>query len=165
MTEYFDVVDEDDNVIGRATRKECHSNNKLIHRGVHIFVFNSKGEILLEKRSMKKDLYPGVWGDVAGHVDSGETYEEAAKRELKEEIGVEAELKRVCDFKKYTEIERENNRIFECKSDGPFKMQKDEVDSIQFFSIDKIKKMIDETPESFTPGTVVALKKYFEKKQ
>lgn len=81
MAELFDVVDENDNIIGRATREECHSNPKLMHRASIILIFNSKGELLLQKRSMNKDTNPGKWANsVAGHVDPGESYEETAKR-------------------------------------------------------------------------------------
>jgi 16S rRNA (adenine1518-N6/adenine1519-N6)-dimethyltransferase len=162
MSEIFDVVDEDDNVIGEAPRKECHTNNKLIHRAVHIFVFNSKGELLLEKRTMNRDLYPGRWIDVAGHLNLGEMYEDAAKRELKEEIGIKAELKHICDIKKRIEQESENIRLFTCKHNGPFKINKDEMELVKFFTIDWIKKEVKNNPDSFTPGTVFCLKKFLE---
>ena len=69
MQEHFDVVDKNDKVIGRALRSECHKNPELIHRGILVIVTNSKGMILLQKRSMKKDLYPGLWGlSVGGHM-------------------------------------------------------------------------------------------------
>lgn len=114
MEEKFDVVDENDNVLGIATRKECHSNPKLIHRGVHIFIFNSDEKLLLQKRSIKKDLYKGYWSSsAAGHVKSGETYEQTAKTELKEELGISTKLRKVCDFKERVTSPKKKNLIRE----------------------------------------------------
>lgn len=83
----FDVVNERDEVIETKLRSVVHAQG-LLHRAVHVFVFNSRGEIFLQKRSMKKDRQPGVWdSSCSGHVDSGETYDETAVRELGEEWG------------------------------------------------------------------------------
>lgn len=86
--EWFDVVNERDEVIRRATRREVHATG-LWHRAVHVLVFDSKGCVLLQKRSMLKDLSPGLWdSSCSGHLDAGEDYDAAAARELAEEIGV-----------------------------------------------------------------------------
>jgi isopentenyl-diphosphate Delta-isomerase len=86
--EWFDVVNDRDEVIGRATRREVHATG-LWHRAVHILVFNAQGHVFLQKRSMLKDLSPGLWdSSCSGHLDSGEDYDAAAIRELGEEIGV-----------------------------------------------------------------------------
>jgi len=113
MTEYFYVVDEKDRVIGKATREECHSSNRLIHRSVYVFLLDSEGRLFLQKRSSKKDLYSGYYtGSATGHVDYGETYEEAARRELKEELGIEeVQLKMLCKFRCFSEIARERSQL------------------------------------------------------
>src|SRR6059058_5512119 len=86
--EIFDIVDENDVVIGRNTRSEVHRLG-LRHRAVHVLVFNSRGEVFLQKRSMKKDTFPGAWdSSSSGHLDSGEDYDACAVRELWEEIGL-----------------------------------------------------------------------------
>ena len=86
--EIFDVVDENDQVTGQNTRGEVHAN-RLLHRAVHVFVFNKRGDLLLQQRSMFKDVHPGVWdSSVSGHLDSGEDYAAAAVRELDEEMGI-----------------------------------------------------------------------------
>jgi len=163
MPEYFDVVDEKDNVIGRATRGECHKNRELIHRGIHVLIFNSDGDVLLQKRSRKVDLYPGKWTvSVAGHVGSGEDYMETAKREMEEEIGIETEIEPVSKFLFSGEKERETIRLFKGVSDGPFRRQPEEVDDVRFFSPEEIKKMLRESPESFSPDCFIALNKYFK---
>ncbi|MBI2578580.1 MAG: NUDIX domain-containing protein [Candidatus Aenigmarchaeota archaeon] len=156
MTEYFDVVDEGNSVIGRAAREECHSKG-LWHRASHVIIVNSKGELLLQKRSMKKDLYKGYWIDAAaGHVDSGEAYEHAAKRELKEEIGVTAALMQLFDFKKQTGNDNEIIRVFAARHDGPFFPNKEEVDFVKFFTLEEINEMLKK--DKFTPATLDILK-------
>src|SRR3990172_7021722 len=87
--ETLEVVDKDGNVLGLAKRSEIHGNPSLVHRVVHVLVFNSKGDLLLQKRSMNKDVAPGTWDtSVGGHVNPGEDIPEAARREMKEELGI-----------------------------------------------------------------------------
>ena len=87
--EIFDVVNDRDEVIGSAPRNEVHRLG-LMHRATHVLVFNSRGELFLQKRSQKKDRQPGLWDSSAsGHVDKGETYDACAARELKEELGLD----------------------------------------------------------------------------
>ena len=89
--EWFDVVNERDEVIGRATRREVHATGRW-HRAVHVMVFEASGRVFLQKRSMLKDLSPGLWdSSCSGHLDAGEDYDAAAVRELGEEIGVKLE--------------------------------------------------------------------------
>src|SRR5688500_20231239 len=86
--EIFDVVNECDEVIGRETRREVHRTG-LKHRAVHVLVFNSRGQVFLQKRSMSKDTSPGLWdSSAAGHLNCGEDYDACAMRELREEIGL-----------------------------------------------------------------------------
>src|SRR6476661_9501954 len=89
--EVFDVVNDRDEVIGQERRSEVHRRG-LQHRAVHVLVFNSRGEVFLQKRSMKKDTFPGAWDSSAsGHLDTGEDYDVCAVRELREEIGLKVE--------------------------------------------------------------------------
>jgi len=153
--EFFDVVDKKDNIIGRATRKECHSNKNLIHRSVMILLFNGKGELLLQKRSMKMDMHPGKWTvSSSGHVDAGESYEEAAKRELKEELGIKTVLnpsfKVLFDGKEETEMEM----VLTGHSEGPFRPDPEEVDEVSFFGMGKVKNMM-KTPAFDLSGSLV----------
>src|SRR5215472_554667 len=86
--EIFDVVNERDEVIGQAPRKEVHARG-LWHRAVHVLVFNARGEVFLQKRSMLKDTAKGKWdSSSSGHLDTGEDYDACAMRELREEIGL-----------------------------------------------------------------------------
>lgn len=87
--EMFPVVDETGNVIGRATRGECHSGSKLLHPVVHLHLFDSAGRLYLQRRPMWKDIQPGKWDTaVGGHVDYGEETEGALIREVSEELGL-----------------------------------------------------------------------------
>ena len=159
MTEYFDVINEKDEVVGKATREECHKKG-LLHRAVHIILVSKKGQILLQKRSMKKDLYKGWWIDAAaGHVDSGESCEQAASREVKEELGLNVgkdvkmeelfKLRKKAAGKDY--IDNEMITVYLVKSDGPFTVPKDEVEFVRFFDPKEVLKMLK--TEKFTPGT------------
>ncbi len=106
--EIFDVVNERDEVVGRQTRREVHRLG-LMHRAVHVLVFNAANRIFLQKRSMKKDRQPGVWDSSAsGHVDSGEDYDACALRELSEKIDEsieKGESKSLADAIRSAEIE------------------------------------------------------------
>lgn len=88
QNERFDIVDENDTVIGQALRHNVHRNKSLVHRSITVLVFINE-KLLLQKRSQTKDTYPGFWtSSCSGHVLSGDSYEETAKRELTEELGI-----------------------------------------------------------------------------
>ncbi len=87
VEDIFDIVDEQDRVVGRAPRREVHAKN-LHHRATHILVHDAAGRVFLQRRSLTKDTFPGCWdSSCSGHVDTGEDYETAARRELGEELG------------------------------------------------------------------------------
>lgn len=89
MDEFFPLVNEQGEVIGKATRFVCHSGSFLLHPVVHLYVFNTAGQLYLQKRSMDKDVQPDKWDTSAGgHVDYGETVQEALYREVQEELGI-----------------------------------------------------------------------------
>jgi len=91
MEELFPLVDETGAVVGKATRKECHSGTFLLHPVVHLHVFDSQGRLYLQKRASNKDIQPGKWDtSVGGHIDLGETVEQALFREAGEELGLNA---------------------------------------------------------------------------
>ncbi|MCS7120270.1 MAG: NUDIX domain-containing protein [Nitrososphaerota archaeon] len=159
MNEYFYVVDENDNVIGCASREACHSGSALIHRSVYIFVLNSKNELFIQKRSMTKDLYAGYYtGSATGHVDYGEDYETAAKRELREELGIDAPLRMIGKVKSFSETEREISALFICHYDGELKYNRDEIVEGFFLSLDEIKRFIESGEKKFAYGFKVAFK-------
>jgi len=160
--EYLNVIDEEGQIIGQEKRSECHKKN-LLHRAVMVFIFNSKGKLLLQKRSMLKDLYKGYWtGSASGHLLPGENYLTAAERELKEEIGIKTPLRQSHLAKVRRETDSENVRLFIGENNGPFDLEKKEIEKVSFFSITDIKKMI-KNREKFTPCFFPLFKKFLEK--
>jgi 16S rRNA (adenine1518-N6/adenine1519-N6)-dimethyltransferase len=152
--EQFDIVDSVDNVIGSASRSYVHANN-LLHRAVHIWIFNKKGEILLQKRSMEKDRFPGRWtSSVSGHVDSGETYEHAALREIEEEIGIQIAkpLKQIGYITASERTEQEFIKLYTGVSEGPFQINEEEVSELRWVSPKQLEQWLQEDPEAFTPS-------------
>jgi isopentenyl-diphosphate delta-isomerase type 1 len=153
VTEHFVVVDEDEKVLGKVTREECHSNRKLIHRSICIFAVNDKKKVFLQKRSMSKDLYPGYFtGSATGHVDYGEDYNEAARRELKEELGIDAPLLQLGKIKNFTKEEREMSMAYICRFNGPFNLNTREITDGAFFSTKDIKRSIKAGDKKFPGG-------------
>lgn len=163
MVEYFYAVDEEDNVIGKAKREDCHRSNRIIHRSVYIFVLNDNDESFLQKRSESKDLYGGYYtGSATGHVDFGEDYDDAARRELKEELGIEAPLECIGKFKSFSEIEREISALYLCRYNGPIRFDEKEISEGIFMSIEKIKKDLEGGEKKFACGFKVAFEEFLK---
>jgi isopentenyldiphosphate isomerase len=143
MAEWFEIVDEQDEVIGRALRSDCHGNPELVHRTAHVVVFSSDGRILLQKRAANKDIQPGKWDTaVGGHLAPGETYEQGARREMNEELGIPTDLPITWLFRSKirNEIESENVGVFQLVYDGPFHAQEEEIDELKFWSPGKLRQ-------------------------
>ena len=138
--EHFETVDQEGNVTGLAPRSELHNNPALIHRVVHVLVFDSEGRLLLQKRSMAKDVAPGKWDtSVGGHVNPGELMERAASREMKEELGIEAPLEFRHQYLFRNQRESELVYTFTSVHDGPFRLNCDEIDEVRFWEIEEIR--------------------------
>jgi isopentenyl-diphosphate delta-isomerase type 1 len=150
--EQLEIVDGAGRVIGRALRSECHGNPDLIHRTAHVLVFNAKGELLLQKRSEDKDIQPGKWDtSVGGHLDVGETYEEAARREMAEELGIrDTDLIYLYEYPIRNEIESENMRTYRCTYDGPITPDPKEISEARFWTSEEIERGLGS--ERFTPN-------------
>ncbi len=154
-TEYFDIIDENCKVIGRVSRSVCHNKTFHLHPVVHVHVVNSQGQLLLQKRSLKKDIQPGKWDtSVGGHISSGETVEQGVLRESAEELGIKIDLKELKFLRKYifkSEIEREYVFSFLYKYDSKIKFQRDEIDAVRYFSREEIAVLVvnGETTENF----------------
>ena len=142
--EIFPIVDEEGRVIGSATRGECHNGSKLLHPVVHLHVFNSKGELYLQKRPEWKDIQPGKWDTaVGGHIDYGETPEEALKREVREELGrTDFTPERLGHYVFESKRERELVYIHKTVYDGPIAPSREELAGGRFWTIDEIKNAI-----------------------
>ena len=145
--EYLDIVDDKDNVVGKTTIDQIYEKN-LIHRIVHILIFNDNGEMALQLRSKHKKFCPHHWSTaVGGHVQSGETYEQAAHRECLEELGKENLI-----IDKVAKHRYKNKFVvtFKATYNGPFTINQEEVDEVRFFAIPKIKELI-KNHEKFHP--------------
>ena len=139
--EILEVVDENGDVLKLAKRSEIHSDPSLIHRVVHVLVFDKKNRLLLQKRSRNKDVAPGKWDtSVGGHVNPGEDILEAAKREMKEELGVsDCKMEHLYTYLFSNHIESELVNTFSCVYNGKFFFNKDEIDEIAFWDMDNIR--------------------------
>jgi isopentenyldiphosphate isomerase len=147
----FDVVNERDEVIDRKPRSEVHRLG-LLHRAEHVLEFNGSGQIFLQKRSMKKDRQPGVWdSSSSGHVDSGEDYDTTAVREMWEEIGLRLEKTPARLFKidACEETDQEFVWVYRCESEGPFELNREEIDKGGWYSPGEVTRWIEEKPEEF----------------
>lgn len=163
--EIFDVVDENDEVTGQATRHEVHTKQWL-HRAVHIFVYNKRGDLLLQKRSLLKDAHPGVWdSSVSGHLDAGEDYATAALRELKEEMGINPESP-PQEIARITPSEAtgwEHVRVFQTRHDGSLRFPCAEIDAAMWFPIPDLEAWIARRPEDFASGFLACYRAVSEK--
>lgn len=158
------VIDENDNIIGKDTRENIHKNG-LLHRGVSVWLYNPKGEIIFQKRSANKDIYPGLLASsVGGGVDLGENYEEAGIRELKEESGITAIPKDLILLEKMRRNKTDkvtggiNNTftaVFAYRFDGyisDLKIEEGKADGFEFWHIDKILNISDDDKRKFIPS-------------
>jgi len=149
--EIFDVVNERDEVIGRETRAEVHRRG-LMHRAVHVLVFNRSGQVFLQKRSMRKDRQPGVWDSSAsGHLNAGEDYDSCAVRELREEIGLtpRAPPRRWFKLPASPETDQEHVWIYRCEAEGPLTLDPDEIECGGWFRREEVTQWMVERPQEF----------------
>ncbi len=155
--EIVEIVDRDNNSIGAVSRRIMRQQG-LIHRASYILVFNRSGELFVQKRTMSKDIYPGFWDLAAGGVVlAGESYEESAKRELREELGVAGvQLRRLFDQYYEDENNKVWGRIFACTSEGPFTLQAEEIDYGRFMSLAEIEQLHQTEP--VTPDGMALLR-------
>jgi isopentenyl-diphosphate delta-isomerase type 1 len=159
LNEMFIVVDKNDKVVEYRTRAECHQDKSLIHRAVGLVIFNKNGQILLQKRSLTKDLQPGFWAiSSAGHVSKGETYEQAAKRELAEELGISIPVTYLGIQYFEDDRETEMHALFQGIFEGPFQTNLDEVDRVEFFSKEKLTEKIDSRKVVLSTWAVATLR-------
>jgi len=156
--EIVQIVDENNREIAAVSRELMREQN-LIHRASYVLVFNKAKELFIQRRTLAKDIYPGYWDVAAGGVVlPGESYEDSAKRELFEEMGIRVETLSCC-FDHY--YEDENNRvwgrIYRCTHEGPFVLQTEEVAYGMFVPVRIALNM--NRMEPFTPDGMEILKK------
>ena len=159
--EIFPIVEEEGRVVGSATRGECHSGSKLLHPVVHLHVFNAKGDIYLQRRPEWKDIQPGKWDTaVGGHIDFGETPEQALQREVREELGITDFLP---DFigKYVFESKREKELVYVHRTcyDGDIRPSAEELDGGRFWTMEEIREAMGKG--ILTPNFESEFKRFF----
>lgn len=165
-SEVFDVVDEKDEVVGQRTRGEVHQLG-LRHRAVHVLMFNRQGNVFLQQRSHLKDVSPMAWdSSAAGHLDSGESYAEAAVREIREELGVEiAASERVAKIPAGPETDHEFVELHVIRHDGAVRWPPEEVRTGQWFPPEVVTEWISVRPQDFARGFRTCWRLWIEKDQ
>jgi len=158
------IVDEQNAVIGAVPRREMRAK-RLLHRSTYILVFNSQGKLYVQKRTMTKDVFPGLFDPATGGVVlAGENYEESAQRELAEEMGIrDVPLTYLFDF--YFEDERSRvwGRAFSCEYEGVIVPQKEEVEYVEMMTTDDILRRA--ATEQFTPDGLLVVRRYLAERQ
>lgn len=155
--EYFDVVNERDEPVGRAPRSEVHAKG-LWHRAVHILLFNEAGEVLVQKRSRAKDMSPGLWdSSCSGHVDAGEAYDAAAVRELREELGIALAAPPPRWFRLEASIRTgwEFVWVYRLRDDTPVAFERSEIDAVEWLAPANLTRRMELHPERFAPPFVL----------
>ncbi len=159
--ELVDVVDAEDRVVGRATRAEIRARN-LRHRATYILVFNARGQLFVHQRTATKDVYPSYY-DVAvgGVVSAGESYDQGARRELAEELGVTAVPRPILKFQYEDAANVVNCRVYSCAYDGPLTLQAEEIVAGEWLDLDVVFERARH--EKFCPDGIEALLRYLDR--
>ena len=152
--EWLEVVDENDAVIGVERRGVIHARG-LMHRSAQVLVFNSNGELFLQKRSAAKDEFPGLWdSSAAGHVNPGEDYAACARRELAEELGITAPpaLEPLFRIPAAESTGWEHCTVFRCRHDGPLRLQEEEIDEGRWLPPAAMDRLVADPEAPLTPA-------------
>jgi len=161
--ERFPVVDTNDRILGDASRSEVHANN-LRHRAVHILIFNPAGDVYLQQRSRWKDRHPLTWdSSAAGHVTAAESYDETARRELKEELGISVPIKTISKLPASERTDQEFVWLYRGEVSGKLSPNRTEIETGAFFTETVIDGWTAARPEDFAPGFIECWKVYRQK--
>lgn len=154
-SELFDVVDENDEVLRQETRDVVHRDG-LLHRAAHMFVFNKRKELFLQKRSRLKDVHPSLWdSSAAGHLNAGEGYEPTAVRELQEELGIDdAEVQEITRISACENTGWEHVRLYVTRYDGALRYPCSEIETGEWFTMDDIRAWVKSRPQDFASGFI-----------
>ena len=167
----LNTIDEGDNIIGEDSRENIHRKG-LLHREIHVWIYNKKGDILFQKRSMTKDTYPGLLdASVGGHVELNDNYDKTAIRELEEETDIKvnkSDLTYITKIRKnsYDKITGMTNNViravyaYEYNNEQEIKLEKGEADSLEFWSSEKIFNVSEKDKEKFI--STVLSKEYID---
>jgi 16S rRNA (adenine1518-N6/adenine1519-N6)-dimethyltransferase len=158
----LDIVDKNDTVIGSGARSMIHARG-LIHRAVHIFVFDNSSRIYVQRRSSIKDRFPGrLDSSAAGHVDSGEDYESAARRELMEELALDADIEHVLKVPASQITDNEHVALFKATTDSRPRPDPEEITWGGFMRGEELTGAMERAPGDFVPAFIYLWKRYLE---
>jgi 16S rRNA (adenine1518-N6/adenine1519-N6)-dimethyltransferase len=161
--ERFPVVDKNDRILRDASRSQVHANN-LLHRAVHILIFNPAGEVYLQQRSRWKDRHPLKWdSSAAGHVGATESYDETARRELKEELGIGVPLRKISKLSASERTDQEFIWLYRGEVADNLSPNRTEIETGAFFPETVIDGWAAARPEDFAPGFIECWKVYRQK--
>jgi len=165
MEEYVVLVNPEDEVLGLMEKQQAHING-LLHRAFSVFLFNDKGEMLLQKRASVKYHSPNQWTNaVCSHPKNGENYLDGAKRRVKEELGIDVELSEKFNFIYKADVggglwEHELDYVFTGTYNADFDLNQNEVEEVRYISMEDLDKEITENPEKFTEWFKIILEEY-----
>lgn len=165
MEEYVVLVNPEDEVLGVMEKQQAHING-LLHRAFSVFLFNHKGEMLLQKRASKKYHSPSQWTNaVCSHPRKDETYLEGSNRRLNEELGIKTDLSEKFNFIYKADVggnlwEHELDYVFTGVYEDSFNLNPDEVEEVRYISMENLDKEITENPENFTEWFKIILEEY-----
>lgn len=165
MEEFVVLITPQDEVIGQMEKLKAHEQG-LLHRAFSVFLFDNQNRMLLQKRALSKYHSPGQWTNACcSHPRVGETYKEAAKRRLVEELGIEVPIEPKFHFLYKANvggdlIEHELDHVFTGTYEGEFTLNKEEVDSIRYVTMEELDRELEEYPDHFTPWFKIILNEY-----
>ncbi|MFT3919391.1 isopentenyl-diphosphate Delta-isomerase [Cloacibacterium sp.] len=165
MEEKVVLVTEKDEVLGLMEKMQAHENG-ILHRAFSVFLYNSKGEMLLQKRAAEKYHSPNQWTNACcSHPRMEETYEQAAKRRIKEELGIDCELEEKFWFIYKADVgqnlwEHELDHVFVGNYEGEFNLNKEEVAEVRYISLENLNIELENNPENFTEWFKIILEEY-----
>jgi len=163
--EILEVVDDQDRVIGSAPRAEIHANSWR-HRAAHVFLFNPQGQIYVQRRSASKDRFPGALdSSAAGHVEPGEGYEEAAIRELQEELGIHAQLDEALRVPASEITDYEHVVVYRADADQEPRPNAEEIQWGGFMAPERLTLLMERNPDDFVPGFIYLWREYLRLKK
>jgi isopentenyl-diphosphate delta-isomerase len=170
QVEWLVLVDDNDNELGLDTRENCHKGMGRRHRAFVVFLFDKSGRMLLQKRSMKKKLWPAYWDvSVTSHVYKGETYEGAGIRRAKQELDVDVtKLERKLDYTYWAKFGDYCENEFCVLLTGELETRPhpnpDEIMETRYVTMDGLAADMARNPESYTPWFKIAFDKYTRQK-
>ena len=170
MTDVLILVDENDNEIGNELKEVCHRNPVPLHRAFSIFVFNSKGQLLIQRRAVSKKTWGGYWSNtVCSHPRKGETLDQATQRRLQEEFSFTTPLHHVFTFTyeaQWNDLwgEHEVDHVFVGTYDGTIVPNKDEVEDWKFIDTDMLRDHMKRNPNEYTPWFKLSLERVLQEK-